>query len=313
MDAHTFRVVGGQLPDLLKGSRLEKIHSPAPGITMFRLFPSPAGRLLVLLSGPPSPCLFFSSHHLANPSCPPALTMRLRKYAAGRRLGRGILDFSRRCLALPLLERGYVARYLLLDLRRGPEILPILPEEFGREPAWYEGNLEEGRLYPDEQAGDPEGPWHMYSVLTPLLRETLAALDPLEGKALLVDLKAGGGDLFAYGDASRRPALISAWELPETVARRRGLRLICELPPARCPAPVQEIATRLGESLLAARTDASTAGTAREERRGIKRLRRLGEKLEQEEKRLEDMLALREDARLLQANLWRFAREERKA
>jgi hypothetical protein len=313
MDAHVFRLVGGEIAARLSGARLEKIHAPAPEMTLFTFFAAPAGQRLLLLSGAQRPFLFFSSRPPANPERPSALVMRLRKAAAGRRLGQGITDFSRRALAFPLLEEGNIVRYLFLDLRRGPAILPRLPGDFGREPFWPDGAVLERCRRPEE---DGEGILRtVYAVLTPLLRETLIELDLPEARALMTDLAAGSRGLYVYGDAARRPVFLSAWPLPERVAARRGLSFLCEAGEERFSSSetVLAWAEHVGENLLSVHMAAPAAREeAREKARRAKRLRRLRDRLDQEERRLNSLLALREDARLLQAHLWRFAPEERR-
>jgi hypothetical protein len=309
MDAHVFRLLAGATAAFLGGARLEKISAPDPETAVFAF--SPAGQRLILLSGAREPFLFFSSRLPAALEAPSA--RRLSKEAAGRRLGRGVLDFSRRSLAFPLLEGESVVRYLFLDLRRGPEILPFLPEGFGREPAWPDAALRE-RLRQTKESGGDEDSWRLSAVLTPLLRETLAALDPLEGAALMVDLEAGGHSLHVYGDALGKPVFLSAWRLPESVAAGRGLFPLGREQETPSPEAILAWAARVGENLLSSRQAAFAAREeAREKARSAKRLRRRLQRLEREERRLGGLLALREDARLLQAQLWRFAPEERRS
>lgn len=50
-------------------------------------------------------------------------------------------------------------------------------------------------------------------MLTPALRRTLPYLDPEDGRALLMDLQAGGGDVFMY-ETETGEREVSAWPLP---------------------------------------------------------------------------------------------------
>ena len=118
---------------------------------------------------------------------------------------------------------GQGTPWLLLDLRTGPEVLFALPPGFGDEPAWPEAALADSLCDRPWNRKEVRGPWQEYAVLTPFLRESLAGMDAMEGRALLVDIEAGGGDLFPYADSSGRLSLYSAWPLPEAVSRRRGL------------------------------------------------------------------------------------------
>ncbi len=106
MDAHVFRQVAEELARELSGARLEKIHNPAPDITVFGLYAHGRKLRLVLRSGRHEPCLFFTRHAFSNPQRPSAAVMRLRKYAGDRRLGEGLTDFSRiPAKAVPAADR----------------------------------------------------------------------------------------------------------------------------------------------------------------------------------------------------------------
>jgi hypothetical protein len=132
----------------------------------------------------------------------------------------------------------------------------------------------------------------------------------------MVDLEAGGHGLYVYGDASGRPAFLSAWPLPESVSGRRGLSFLYDAREQADSFPAAALAgaALVGETLLHALPAASAAReAAREKRRNDKRFHSLLDRLDQEERRLTDLLALREDACRLQAHLWRFAPEERQS
>lgn len=282
MDSHVFRLISVELIRLLHGARVEKIHGPAPGVCVFTVFAHKAKRQLLLRHERQLPLLFFALHRLANPAKPPALVMRLRKYCAGRRLGKGIADFASRCIAFPVLgsvpgpaerqeraggarveltvktaseqggggekaereekaaqprheanvsQRDHLGPWLLLDLRSGPEVAVTLPQGFGAEPVWPPVTIVDDLCDRPWNKKEISGPWQDYAVLTPFLRESLAGMDVMEGRALLVDLEAGGGELFPYADSLGRLALYSAWPLPEEACRRRGgISLLGERP-----------------------------------------------------------------------------------
>lgn len=261
MDSHVFRLVAADLCRLLRGARVEKIHGPAPGVQVFTLFAFGARRRLVLRHGRQFPLLFFTGHRLPNPARPPAQVMRLRKYCQNRRLGAGVVDVTSRRIAFPvggsLLPDNASLRsipdkarpepmpgsfadgpdrpesdapWLLLDLRQGAEMVFSLPPGFGTAPVWPGTDVTDALCDRPWSKKEADGLWREYAVLTPPLRETLAALDVMEGRALLVDLEAGGGEVFLYADASGRLALCSAWPLPEVVLRRRGLEPWYETP-----------------------------------------------------------------------------------
>ncbi|MDL2267787.1 NFACT RNA binding domain-containing protein [Desulfovibrio sp. OttesenSCG-928-G15] len=318
MDAHVFRLIQAELLLLLQGARVEKIHGPNPDTTAFILFAHGKKHRLVLRHGRSAPLLFLTGERLENPLRPPAYVMRLRKYCQGRRLGEGKGDFTTRVLALPITSQSD-STWLLLDLAQGPLIAPTLPENFGLSPAWPDSELVDSLCGTVWNKKEKSGPWQQYSLLTPLLRETLAALDPLEGRALMADLEAGGGDLFFYTDRDEhkgKATFYSAWPLPQPVMERRGLVPLPAAPiaPAQpdgtpqspCPllTAVSEVDAPLFFQQLAMDESKEQLAPVKRE---TKKLTRLSQKLDQEETRLHAMLALREDAKCIQEVLWQYA------
>jgi len=309
MDSHSFRIISGEFAELLDGARLEKIHGPRPGVLAFTVFAKGRKRHVIFRYERQNPLLFLSGQRLDNPSHPPAAVMRLRKYCGNRRLGRAVIDYAARALAFPVLVAPEEEPcWLLLDMVNGAFVVNNLPEEFGAAPRWPE------RAVVDEKSS-LEGAWQEYTVLTPLLRETLAALEPLDGQALLVDLEAGGGELFLYADTEGRPVLYTAWPLPQALCERRSI----------APYPEEKLHSLAHEAYPALTVVAFTdepkffadLGKAVQKevsvplRRSVKKQSRLLAKLEQEKKRLTVMLTQREDARALQEVLWRYPAEVR--
>jgi hypothetical protein len=224
MDSHLFRILAAELTRMLEGARLEKIHGPRPDILVFTVFVGGRKRRLVLRFGRQSPLLFFSEQVPANPLVPSAPVMRLRKYCAGGRMGRARSDHVSRRIVFPVTGApGREPYFLLLDMERGACVLREPPENFAQPPVMPGREIIEALCRRTWDKKEKQGPWREFPVLTPLLRETLSFLEPLEGLALTADLERGGGDLFLYADAGGRPAFFSAWPLPDAQARRRGL------------------------------------------------------------------------------------------
>jgi hypothetical protein len=311
MDTHTFRIIGAELLHLLAGARVEKIHSPCPGAFAFTLFAGGRKRVLLLRCERQAPLLFFTQERPANPPCPPPAVMRLRKYCAGRRLGKGSMDYVRRALAFPVLVPPLTPPcWLLLDLVRGPSVLENLPSGFGDAPAWPKTDLTDALCSVPWQKKEKGGPWQEYAVLTPLLRETLSALDPLEGRALLADLETGGGGLFLYADSRNRPSFYAAWPLPGPLCARRDLSPCDpaefssgELP--SCPA-LAAVSLVDRPKFFAALDLAAHREELLPERRSAKKKARLLVRLDQERERLTAMRDLREDAERIRGVLWRY-------
>lgn len=332
MDAHVFRALCRALTPRLTGAWLEKIQEPAPGVTSLALSlprrPSPSGDAgasrkawLVLRAERKDPFLFLTTDKPAAPLSPSAPIMRLRKYAAGRRVVALVSDFTERRLWLllggeppaelsPRAGEGAAALWLLLDLREGPA-LRLLGEDACPRPATPR--------WPDApEIEDACREWRDWPVVTPALRRALPLMDVPDQAALLEDLRLGDGDLFLYlpADASGAPCkaapdapacLLSAWPLPpeRRPALWPGWREI-----ASDDAPA--LAERAGKLLVLARVGRETAALAaapllRQERRTA----RLLEKLREEERRLREMCERQADAETLRANLWRWPADAR--
>jgi hypothetical protein len=214
----------------------------------------------------------------------------------------------------------------------GVDIVETLPSGFGKELFWPEPSLVDSLCREGEAAQGETEAWREYPALSPLLRESLACLEALEGRALLVDLEAGGGELFLYADAKGKPAFYAAWPLPDEVLRKRGLRPVnleeAALAVESADPEAREAAFAEAEVAYRERFPALYAAglvdagsffehvreitrkeEAAPEKRRQKRVKRLLAKLDQEETRLKGMAAQGDAARLLQSVLWRFPAE----
>ena len=312
MDAHVFRHIGALLAESLSGARLERIHEPIPGVTSFSLYVSGRKRCLLFRKHRSVPFLFLTDKSpLQNPAIPPAGIMRLRKYAEGRILGEAHCNWVGRQLAfsLPGPERQKNI-WLLLDSKHGPSIVENLPPDFSASPVWPPTTNIPTLLSPSGD-GSP-APWEKYQVLTPLLRRTLILLDPLEAAALLVDLEEGQGDLFWYTPINLEggpPQLVSAWPLPSGIEERTIFFETATPATAKTVMPLLEAMQM--PLLLAEAGKLATASTVKQDKFASKKRARLLAKLGTEKLRLKGLLALGDDARLLQANLWRLQPDER--
>ena len=298
MDCHVFRRLCDELAPALMGCRIEKIHRPAKDVTLFTLYGTGGKRFLFLRAGRKAPFLFLSTHKIPVGSAPPADIMRLRKYLADRRIIDVLPDWVGRRLYLHV--NADTECWLTLDLREGPSLLFDAPPE------------PEIQAWPDPahwaEACEGDG-WRNWPVITPPLRRTLPLLPPDEQAALLLDLEAGGGDLFLYENAAGEREL-SAWPLPPE--RRRDAdgtpreELVVEDAIRACAAAGEAQVLR-GIAAL------SRAEAAKPHQAEANRLRKLLLKLESEKKRLSDMVAAQDAARLLQSQLYRFSAEENHA
>ncbi|CAK7036321.1 MAG: hypothetical protein DELT_00580 [Desulfovibrio sp.] len=295
MDAHVFRRVSRVLADTLYRARLERIHEPVPGIVAFSLFASGKKQCLLFRAHRSAPALCITARSpFPNPAFPPAYIMRIRKYAEGRILGDARINWLQRQMAFLLpAKEGVPEKWLVLDCRTGASIKARLDPDFDTAPVWPELT---------DIAGSE--PWERFQVLTPALRRALETLDERDASALLVDLEDGTGDLFWYG-TGENPKTVSAWPLPFTPP-------VWEKTTLSEPDTILPLLEALYLPLLL--VEAKTVAEAPEQKRdksASRKRKKLLEKLEQERKRLDDMLLLGDDARLLQTHLWNLPATER--
>ena len=344
MDAHLFRRCCEDLIPLLAGARVEKIQEPAEGLLALMIYSGGRKRQLCLRFGRKDPFCFVTAQRISVGHAPSAPVMRLRKYAAGRRIAACVPQWSQRRLWLLLggsadatawaaedasATAQPLLTWLLLDLREGASLKFLAdadtPEE--DQPPWP---------MPQELAAALQD-WRQWPVLTPALRRTLACLDEPEQWALLEDLRLGGGDLFCYGaeipatcpatgqslcdgadaaPAMPRPVLgISAWPLPP--AQQQALlgtnveaRRIKEF----CGANALVLAELAGQDIVLSRLALDQAREAAQPLdRRVRKLTKLLDKLREEESRLGGMMACQADALALQGELWRWPAEYRAA
>lgn len=293
MDCHLFRRLCDELVPVLMGCRMEKIHQPAPGVTLFTLYGGGSKRFLFLKHGRKAPFLFLSRHKVAVGSAPPAEMMRLRKYLSDHRIVDSVVNWVERRLFLRVAAD--TERWLCLDLREGPSLLDHAPEP-AAPVIWPDAGQ-----WSEQCAG--EG-WRNWPVITPPLRRTLPLLPLEEQQALLQDLESGGGDLFLYENTDGERELF-AWPLPPVLRQARE-ELVVDKAIDACAAAGE---TQVLRGMAAkARLEAAKPYQAEKAR-----LERLLVKLGTERDRLGRMVAGQEQARLLQSQLYRFRPEEKQA
>lgn len=279
MEANFFRHLAAELAQLLPGRRVGKIFAPAEGVLTLEI-PGPGDkRHLLFRPVKQAGLVFLSGVKPQNPPEPPAQVMWLRKRLSGRRLLAPLTDWPGLRLAFELSPGE--GRFLLFDLRLGLTLEAELPVDFGQEPVW-----------PELPAvlQDPEV-WRGHPQISPLLRRHLADLGPLAATASEL-VRHGTVQVFYLQDG--QPPL--AWD---PGGERR------EFPTAL------EAATAHGERLLFPHLEKlADAGEDQRRQAARKRLARNLAKLDQEEKRLADMLGRQREAEALQAGLWRFQGQE---
>ncbi|WP_027174544.1 NFACT RNA binding domain-containing protein [Desulfovibrio aminophilus] len=279
MEASFFRHLAAELAALLPGRRVGKIFAPADGALTLEV-PAPRDRRhLLFRPAKQAGLLFLSAVKPTNPASPPARVMWLRKRLSGRRLLEAAVDWPNLRLAFSLSPGE--GRHLLFDLRQDLRLVDDLPEDFGREPEWPEL---------DAVLSNPEV-WRRHPQISPPLRRFLGGLGA-EASQAYEAVRQGLAPAFFLNDTE--PPL--AWD---PGGERRGF------------ATALEAATAHGERLLFPHLERLADSEERDRLKAArKRLTRNLAKLDQEEKRLRDMLGRKGDAEALRANLWRIKDEE---
>ncbi len=149
--------------------------------------------------------------------------------------------------------------------------------------------------------------WRQWPVLSPALRRLLPLLDPLDAQALLMDLEMGGGDLYVYETDPVVEAMptaqdvprISPWPLPPVLRGMHGHESVFENP--------LEATSRVGDALvLGVGAEKLRSKAALPHQREAARLQRLLEKLQEDEKRLQNMAKAQEQGLVLQSIIWKY-------
>jgi len=214
-------------------------------------------------------------------------------------------------------------------------VLTSFPSSYGIEPALSSPLF--GGLWPETEKviawcsidsmplkeGVEKEIWQSYPVLTPLFRKTLPYLDKEEGAALYVDLQIGGGDIAVYvqGEAGKKKpdALgvlqhseifeVCPWILPQALAKKMGFGL--EQSKELVFEDSISALMYVGSMLLVKLSQAIKNSAAKPLVAEAKRLDRLLQKLQKEEERFLQMIAKKELALVLQANLYSLNADEK--
>ncbi|MBQ7617332.1 MAG: DUF814 domain-containing protein [Desulfovibrio sp.] len=299
MDAHLLRRLTDLMPSLLQKSRLEKIQSLAPAVYSLIFFTEQGKIQLCIRTGRQDAFIFLTQKRLTAGKAPEAEIMRLRKYLQGQRvLGMQALPFERQIWLFfsGQTEEAGKLPCLLIDLKEGIFLKALSPNEYPNPstPAWPEPkNLEEACLN-----------WRAWPTLTPKLRRTLAQLETSEQEALLSDLISGGGDLFLYrSKETAKVVSISAWPLPDSQSKKLSEEIFED--------PCQAL-EKAGQELVFAAIAAEAEHEAQVVKaQKLKKLKRLATKLEEENIRLNNMVACQSKAELIKNNLLRLNPQEK--
>lgn len=300
MEASFFRCLVQELEAMYRGARIRKVYGPAPGVFVLAFDRSGLAASLIMKIGRRDPFCFPSDATPPNPSSPSALTMWLRRQLQARRCMEFRADWPQRRLAIRLGPRDGEG-WVILDLREGiflalhPDEPPgrwNIPPQSGFTPPETPPLWSASPTWPPlEQVLEDGDVWQIFPHLSPALRTMLRHLPEDAAQAMYASIQAGGCGAFYLYDG-KGPLV---WSDPSSTN-----------PPQVFPSAAECAAAfgkeRILQGVIASqRKEESAAATARR-----KRLTRNLKAVEQEERRLQGLLAQREEALLLQANLYRL-------
>lgn len=280
--------------------------------------------------------LFLSHSRVAKNDEPPAFIMRLRKYLTGKHIKTVTADWLQRKIIFEVQDCWFE-----IDLRNGVELYFDCPENGLCSPQdsyfAFEDSYILSPALTDEnfavywadfsllsQVGSKDI-WKEYQTLTPLLRKTLPILPCEEQASLYADLQFGGGDVFVYTQNTRQLKinqsvennplqfaknddnfLLSSWKLPQELLSNMGYssetkELVFE--------NALEASLYIGDMVLAKIQKQNANSSLKQLQAQLKRFARLEIKLAEEEDRLNKLIDKKEQALLLQANLYQFSAE----
>ena len=305
MDAHALRRIALELASQLIGARIVTIYRLVSSSFIFKISKPALRPYLVFRHASKAGFLFLSLNKPTAPTTPDAVTMRLRKYLTGLSINGLWFDWQKPAICLGFAPRKANTEeqnselYLILDLKLGPYLAGHLPDAAedmlaSTPPRWDINQALESLKWED---ADISKPWQLFPFLSPLLRKTLKTLDdPKEKLALLADLETATGDLFLYTSKTNEMPLLSAWPLPG------------ELSQGQCEQVFTSALEALEKSTQLAAfsqiNEEKNKSHSQELKREKKRLSRALAKLIEEEEKLAQFIALKEQALAIQAQLY---------
>ncbi len=327
MDAHALRRIALEMAAQLVGARIITIYRPVSSFFIFKISKPALRPYLIFRPNPRAGFLFLSLNKPATPPTPDAVTMRLRKHLTGRKINGLWFDWQKPALYLGLAPRkttpasaaASIAKtlneaaeqalelYLILDLNLGPQLsahLPPMVENMlnPNRPRWDIQKALNSLAWPN---ADLSKPWQEFPFLTPLLRKTLKLIsEPEEKLALLADLETVDGDVFLYAPQDKSLPLLSAWPLPAELSK--GLNSTQELV---FDSALQALEEAAKSAVFSQINQEKTKTQVQQISREKKRLNRALANLAQEEKKLANLITLKDQAIQLQTQLYLWPQE----
>lgn len=280
MEANFFHFFCQEIAQKLQGKRIQKVYVPFQGVCTFQLR---AYNNLILSFIPKYEALFLSASKPENPDQPPVMAQWLRKWLKNSKIEDLVADWPRRRLALKLGPD--TDNWLVLDLKKGPYLSAELPRDFVDEHFWP--SLEKIVCSQNSEI------WRSYPQITPPLRRSLNCLSLQKGQELLDSLQSPYSDSFYLYSFSNQKSLLP-WKLPKCLQTQSTCQVFNS---------ALQAAEVYGWSRLQAVCSAKNEA-AKKQKRLEKKIRRNLNTLDEETKRLQNMVAEKYMAMLLQANLY---------
>ena len=290
MEANFFRFLVQDERFHLIGRRVEKIYAPLEHVWTLKLG---SKCHLVCVAGKRHHAVFLSAHKPSNPHQPPAFLGWWRKRIQGRRVVDCRSDWPSRRLALRLDHNQ--GQWLVIDVQSGLSLVDDLKPDFGHQPEWPSWDL----IHDHPQI------YKRYPQITPPLRHTLSALDPNQGRQLLNFLQSSyspGIVSWAHTLSEKEQDWLVPWAIPDSLDHRFS-RVLAYTDPLQA---AEEYGFSMVEGLGSALSETGVR-LGREK----KRLSRQLAKIAEDEQRLQEMAARREQAELIKANLYQLNGEAR--
>jgi len=281
METNFFRFAIRELTDKFKGLRLQKIY--APEAKSWTLDMGTAG-YLILKSSRKGGFFFVSGEKPENPVTPSAMTMKLRKTFCNRRIEAVLSAWPERKAVFKLSGEG--TPYLIFDLCRGLELQDNPGVQFNKDITW-----------PDlDEVLKNDDVWRDYPQLSPPLRNELRSRSRFQAQNLLARMAYGEPEGFFVCTVGGKQEC-----LPWIPVKADHSQEFSSALQAAAHLSVKKVGFVQNADVAADKK------VSRERRRLKKNL----QKIEEDEARLERMVARGQDARLIQNNLFRLPKDSK--
>ncbi len=280
MDAFFFKFLIREIASEVIGTYIRKIYSPKPGVFYFQLS---SKKNLFFIFGKEK-ALFLSDYKMNNPEQPSSEVMLLRKEVGLSKITELLEDWPNRSFCLRV-KRKEKEKWVFFDFKKGIRVYDFLPIIDKKEVSWPElkSILNNDKIYTD------------YPHITPPLRKELNARSEEKAKELLSLLKLDANEgFFLYEHKGN--FIPSVWKMTSLEGKKE----------VKCKifSSVLDCAHNYGWSILTKLGDKDKS--EEDIRKEVEKIKKILKKLDEDEKRLKDLIKKGEEALLIQQNLHLF-------